>query len=287
MLKEVKTLNDYPSASGIEYLNSKFYIIGDDAKDLLILDSSLTAIDSIPLYSSEEKRIPKKTKADIESITFTSDKKLLLLGSGSAEPYRNFGWLIDPVSKQKDNIKLDIFYQRLKESGLPVINIEGVCSVPGATILSNRGNKTFPKNHLVITSDKFWKQQATSSITLVLIGGNTDTSLFNGVSGLAYSTKTDRLILTVSTEDTKNSIDDGTIGKSYLWVVDNFSTKKNWKAMNPDQVLDLGAMDPKLKGQKIESVCIEKETKDFFHLVLVADNDDGSSNVFRLLVEKK
>ena len=83
MLQEVKKLDHYPSASGIEYFNNQFYVIGDDANDLLILDSNLNPTDSINLYPFMEKRIPKKLKADLEGITLTKDNHLLLLGSGS------------------------------------------------------------------------------------------------------------------------------------------------------------------------------------------------------------
>ncbi|MND05646.1 hypothetical protein D3C83_265740 [compost metagenome] len=51
-------------------------------------------------------------------------------------------------------------------------------------------------------------------------------------------------------------------------------------------IIDLEEVDARFKGQKIESVCILKETKDFLHLALAADNDDGSSTLFRLVVEK-
>ena len=120
----------------------------------------------------------------------------------------------------------------------------------------------------------------------MLAGSATDTFLFNGVSGLAYAKQTDKLILTVSTEDTRNSLDDGAIGKSYLWVVNSISTKKNWKAINPNRIIDLEEIDPRFKGQKIESVCIIKETKNFMYLVLAADNDNGSSTLFTMVVEK-
>lgn len=287
MLKEVKKLDHYPSASGIEYFNNQFYIIGDDANNLLILDSSLNPTDSINLYSFAEKRIPKKLKADLEAITITKNNKLLIVGSGSSSPTRNNGWLIDPVTKQKDSLRLDTFYQRLKINGLDEINIEGVCAIPGSIILTNRGSKGYPKNYLVITADNFWTDQANAPISLILTGFNADSSLFNGVSGITYSKQSDRLILTVSTEDTRNSMDDGTIGKSYLWIIENISAKKKWKAINPDQVIDLEAIDLRFKGQKIESVCITKETKNFLHLVLPADNDDGSSSLFKLVAKKK
>ena len=289
ILTEVKKLTHYPSASGIENFNNKLYIIGDDANQMLITDSSLNNIDSIPIYFTAEKRIPKAVKADLESITLVADNeetKLLLLGSGSLSPYRNTGWLVNPVNKHTANIQLDTFYQRLKAHGLDEINIEGACSITGSIILSNRGNKNYPKNFLVITKREFWKNQSEAPVTLISIGFNTDTAVFNGISGIAYVEKTDQLILTVSTEDTRNSMDDGAIGKSYLWIVNDFSTKNDWKSINPDKIIDLSKKDKRFKGQKIESVCIVSNSEDEFHLVLAADNDNGSSTLFRMVLQK-
>jgi hypothetical protein len=286
MLKQIKTLPDYPSASGIEYFNNQYYIIGDDANNLLILDSSLNPAGSIPLYSFAEKRIPKPVKADLEGITLTKDNKLLLLGSGSLSPTRNAGWLIDPITNQKDSIRLDTFYQRLKLYDIEEINIEGVCSLPSSIILSNRGSKGYKKNQLIVTSKNFWTDQANATISIILAGFNPDSTSFNGISGLTYSGKSDQLILTVSTEETKNSMDDGAIGKSYLWIVNNISAKLKWKALNPDKIIDLDKLDPQFKGQKIESVCVTEETNDFLHLVLAADNDNGSSTIFKVVIKK-
>ncbi len=73
ILEEVKIFPSYPSASGIEVIHNKFYIIGDDAKNILILDSSLNKSDSISLYPFSEQRIPKSVKSDLESILLTRD----------------------------------------------------------------------------------------------------------------------------------------------------------------------------------------------------------------------
>jgi hypothetical protein len=286
MLKEIKTLDTYPSASGMEYFNGQFYIIGDDANQLLVLDSNLVIKDSIPLYNFPEKRIPKGLKADLESITLTADNKLLILGSGSKDPYRNSAWLIDPLTKQKDSIPLDTFYARLKVNNIKEVNIEGSCAIPGFQLLSNRGSKGYPKNQLIFTRPEFWKEQSSSPITTIFAGTQKDTAVFNGVSGMAYAKKSDRLILTVSTEDTRNTVDDGAIGKSYLWIVHTISNKKRWSAINPDQVIDLEKLDYRFKGQKIESVCLYRETKDFLHLLLAADNDNGSSTLFKVIIDK-
>lgn len=285
-LENIQRLPSYPSASGAEYFNNYVYIIGDDAKYILILDSNLSIKDSIALYSFPENKIPKATKPDIESITVTADNKLLLLGSGSVIPYRNAGWLIDPVSKQKDSLRLDSFYNRLKANGIDEINIEGLCHIPGYMAITNRGNKSYRKNMLIITKKDFWTNQSNAPISLIRLGINTDSTVFNGVSGLAYSAKTDKLLITVSTEDTRNNIDDGTIGKSYLWIVDNISAKKKWKAINPNTIIDLEKIDPRFKGQKIESVCILQEDENSFTLLLAADNDNGSSTLFTLSLSK-
>ncbi len=290
ILKEVKKLDYYPSASAIEFFNKQFFVMGDDASNLLLLDSNLLVTDSIQLFSFTEKRIPKAIKPDLEAMTIVRDSnqlRLLILGSGSLAPYRNIALLIDPLTRQVDSIRLDLFYQRLLANGFNEINIEGACTIQNSIILSNRGNKTLPKNYLVFTSGSFWKDQAISPITVVPVGFSTDSMVFNGVSGMSYAPKGDRLIMTVSTEDTRNALEDGAIGKSYLWIVKNISSKRNLKAINPDQVIDLDELDSRFKGQKIESVCVTKETKKSIHLVLAADNDDGSSTLFKMIVEKK
>lgn len=285
ILQEVKLLPHYPSASGIEYFNNQFYIMGDDASYLLVLDSNLNPADSITLYRFSEKRIPKAIKPDLEAITLLPDKKLLLTGSGS-QPSRNIAWILNPINKQKDSIRLDTFYSRIALNGIKELNIEGTAVIPGGIVLSNRGSKGFPKNHLVFTKKNFWEIQAQVEINTALTGVNPDSSSFSGISGLAYAAKSDYLLLTVSSEDTRNSYDDGAIGKSYLWIIKNISAKKNWKAINPNKIIDLEEMDSRFKGQKIESVCIRKESSNMLYLVLVADNDNGSSNFFQLAVSK-
>lgn len=287
ILQEVKPLPHYPSASGIEILNNRIYIIGDDANNLLVLDSNLNAIDSISLYSFPEKRIPKAVKPDLEAIAVLPGGKLFLAGSGSLTPCRNTALIIDPVTRQIDSIRLDTFYQRLTSNSIEELNIEGMTVISAGIILSCRGSKGYPVNHLIFTRHNFWLNQSKTEINVTVTGANTDSTSFSGISGLGYSQESDILIMTLSTEDTRNRFDDGTIGKSYLWIVKNISSKRMHKTILPDKIIDLDAMDSRFKGQKIESVCIMKETKKQFHLLLAADNDNGSSTLFRLTVGKE
>jgi hypothetical protein len=289
-LTEVKDLPSYSSASGIEFSNGNYYIMGDDATHLLVLDSNLAVTDSIAIFNSTEKRIPKSSKPDLEALVMIYKERkpqLLMMGSGSLEPFRNMAVIFDPATKLHEEIRMDTFFHRLKYYGLQELNIEGACSIPGNIVLSNRGHKGSPKNHLVFTSPDFLVRQAIAPVTIIKVGASQDSSQFQGVSGLAYARRCDKLLLTVSTEDTRNVHEDGAIGKSYLWVIDNISSKKRWNSINPTRIIDLEKADRRFKGHKIESVCVVKETKNFLQLALVADDDDGSSMLFKLDISKK
>ncbi|MGZ5218579.1 MAG: DUF6929 family protein [Chitinophagaceae bacterium] len=283
----VKVLNDYPSGSGLIYLDKHLYIMGDDATGIIKTDSLFNTVDSTGLFISGQKRIPKETKADLESmalIRLNKTSAFLLPGSGSLEPQRNVCWIVDPATRQKKQYQLDTFYNRVKTGGIRELNIEGAAAIPSGIVLASRGNTSFAKNYLVFTVNRFWEKQGSATIRIVKTGTNTDTSSFAGISGLDYSYKTDQLLLTVSTENTYNSYEDGGIGKSYLWIINDISSKKRLDAMNPDRIIDLEELDPRFKGHKIESVCIISENKKEKELVLVADDDKGGTVLFRMIL---
>jgi len=281
---QIKKL-DYPSASAIEYFDEKLYVVGDDATNLLVLDTSLNIIDSIPLLSYPGKRIPKDTKPDLEASALNADN-LFLFGSGSLSPYRNFAWRHNLKTKDNDSINLEPLFLKVKDLGIEQINIEGACFVSGKLILVNRGNKGYPHNHFIITDEKSWTSDSSFQISIANFEDQKDTASFKGISGLCYAKESDQLIMTVSTEDTRNSYEDGTIGKSYLWIINNISNKLDNKTLGPDKIIDLEEIDPRFKKQKIESATVISETKELINLVLVVDNDDGSSTIFRFSLEK-
>jgi hypothetical protein len=283
-LLEMKVLDKYPSGSALVYYKKMLYVIGDDAAWLLKLDSGFKLIDSTRLFESQG-RIPKETKADIESIAIArSNKKpvLILPGSGSLDPYRNIMIVVDPATNEKKQYRLDTFYKRLRQEGLAELNIEGSASIPAFTVLASRGNKNFSRNYLVFTSPRFWEKQEIAPIKLVKVGIQADTTSFTGVSGLEYSNKTDQLLITVSTENTRNSYDDGEIGKSYLWIINDISARRRLNAINPDRVIDLEAMDSRFKGHKIESVAIISDVGKNKEIVLISDDDKGGTVLFRV-----
>jgi len=280
---------DYPSASAIEYYDGKLYIMGDDAPNLIVLDINLTIIDSIPLILYSGKRIPKDIKPDLEAsaiYSINNEPIIFLFGSGSLGPYRNTGWKYNIHTKTKDNIYLQPLYSRIKEAGIEQINIEGAAFVNDKLILVNRGNKGYPKNQFIITNEKFWQNDSSLHVAIIPFETQKDTASFKGISGLCYSKINDQLIMTVSTENTRSAYEDGTIGKSYLWIINNISEKLTSKSAKPDKIIDLEKIDSRFKGQKIESATIIKETDKLIYLALVADNDDGTSTIFKMSIKR-
>ena len=64
---DYKALETFPSGSGIEYYNGHIYLVGDDAKSILVTNKRWRKAKEISLFESKEKRIPKKLKADFEA----------------------------------------------------------------------------------------------------------------------------------------------------------------------------------------------------------------------------
>jgi len=281
---QIKKL-DYPSASSIEYYDGKLYLMGDDATKLLVLDTNLNIIDSFPIISYAGNRIPKATKPDLEASALNGDN-LFLFGSGSLSPYRNFAWKHNLKTKDNDSINLEPLFKKVKGLGIEQINIEGACFVSGKLLFANRGNKGYPHNHLIIIDEKFLDNDSSFQVFIIPFASQKDIASFKGISGLCYARESDQLIISVSTEDTKSSHEDGAIGKSYLWIVNNISAKIIDKALGTKRVIDLEYIDSRFKGQKIESATVIKETGNLIYLALVAENDDGKSTVFKMSITK-
>jgi hypothetical protein len=282
-LQEFKELADFPSGSGIEYYNEKLYVVGDDAKDILVLDSKWRKETSIPLFDSADLRIPKKIKADLETtavIEINKIPRLLLLGSGSTLN-RNRAILVNLDDHLKEELDITGFYNHIKDD-LGQVNIESSAVVLGQLIMGNRGNNSSPENTIIVADIDFWRHPDKAKWSKVLFSLPKKTDKFLGLSGMAYSRKNDWLICTMTTEDTSNSYDDGTIGDSYLAIVENASRKIGRKKMNVNQLINLSEENEAFKGYKLECATIASEKEGRLKMHLVADNDTGKSFLFRV-----
>jgi hypothetical protein len=141
-------LKDFPSGSSINFYDGKFYLVGDDATNVLILDNKYNKVDSIRLFGYPEKRIPKSEKADFESSTIillNNIPHLFIIGSASTEKRKKT--LLLPVQNHHAGHNLfqpffykDAFLQQLKTKGIAELNIEGSTVLKDSLVLSNRGN---------------------------------------------------------------------------------------------------------------------------------------------------
>lgn len=286
-LLKYMVFSDYPSASAIEYADGKYYLIGDDAPYLMVLNNELKIIDTIEIWDTKDKRIPKDIKPDLEAMTFINTDegtRLLIIGSGSNYHYRNIAWLIDPETRSRSAIRLDSLYAHFKQKlRLAEINVEGASTVNDYVVLANRGHFGWKNNHLLFIPVNYFAGTDSLHIEDSFVVSNRNDTIFSGVSGITWADEAQTLIMTLSTEFTSSAYEDGSIGKSYLAFFENFYEERRPSA---DSIIDLSLIDQRFVGQKIESVCVVKEEKKYFDLGLVADNDNGSSTMFVLRIRR-
>ncbi len=275
-------LLNFPSASSIEYHNGLLYVIGDDARNLAILDTNYKLIDTIELFPGDSLRIPKKIKADLEASTIIqyNNKDALLVAGSASKPHREY-LLLFPLDdmRQYEKISTHAFTHKLLHMGLKQVNFEGLATVNNMLVFGNRGNLSDPQNHLIIVPAE--NLQALENADPLLIDFDiTADGIFKGVSGLSYVSSFDMLLFTASIENTDDAFEDGPIGSSYLGYVSSFCSKMNEDVIIPDELIDLSEQTA-FQHEKIEAVAIES-AGDELVLHLVADNDNGTSTLFKL-----
>ena len=285
LLSKSELLN-FPSASSIEYHDGKLYVIGDDARQLAILNKEYHLVDTVMLFPGDSLRIPKKSKTDLEASTiirYHGRDHLVVAGSGS-KPEREY-ILLFPIDSlgTYEKISTHAFIQRIKTTGIRRINFEGLAAVGNHLVFGNRGNFSNPHNQLIIIADTVITSQESGDLKIIDLSLGNE-GLFKGVSGLAYIESLDMMLFTASTENTDNEIDDGVIGDSYLGYILNFSSKTNQAKVTPDVIWNLSDLHPDFRNEKIESVAIEQSGPEMI-LHLVADNDNGTSTLFKLKVK--
>lgn len=277
-------LNNFASASAIEFHNDKLYLVGDDSRSLLLLDKDYRIIESFELFKGESHRISKKEKSDLEASTIVQYKnKPYLMVTGSSSTATREVFFLFPLNDMLNYEKLSAspFCDSLRKQGLVNLNLEGLTTVSDNLIFANRANLGHPYNHLIIAPAAFIEQPEKVLPKIIEFKADKDADTVKGVSGLAYIKELDILLFTASIEETASTYEDGAIGDSFLGYVLNFSSKINSNTITADAVFNLPALDASFKLQKIESVTVESAGKNIM-LHLVADNDDGTSTLFKV-----
>ncbi|SKB81578.1 DUF6929 family protein [Daejeonella lutea] len=271
-----KLLARYPSGSTLCQLEGKFYIMGDDAADVLVLDGKWNELHRIAIFpKGDQLRLPKASKADVESsVVFDNNGKpaILFLGSGSHSPHRDSMFVLDPELKHVKRVDASSFYDELRGE-VKELNIEAAAMLDNQLLLGLRGNNTFPDNYMALADHsgatfKFHRK--------ILIQAPVPHA---GISGMDYDARQDILFITFSSEDTANAYDDGQIGESYLSIVNNAKQLLKKDKLVLTEFLKLSDLHPEFIEQKIESVSLSNEPG---RLMLIADDDKGNTKIFSL-----
>lgn len=286
-LLDFKELKNFPAGSAIEFYNEKIYLVGDEARELLILDKRWKQKESLPLFprtAPDAGNPGKKNVLEASTVVeINSIPRLLVLGSGTTEENRGKALLVNLDDLYKEEFDITTFYDRLKPLGMSVINIESAAVIMDKLILGNRGHKDAPDNHAIITSHEFWKEQDTAEISTLKFDLPEPTNgNFAGISGMAYAPENDWLIFTMSTE---NTVQPGKGSESYLCIVENAAWKIGRKKIKVNYQLNLGKTYKWARGYKLESVCIQSEKVNRVKVHLVADNDTGVTYLFKAMVK--
>ena len=99
-------ISDFPSASSINYYNGRFYLIGDDSKNVIVMNNDYERLGIIHLFDYAEQRIPKLDKIDLEGsviVRIHDADNLLILGSGSRKNRKRI--ILIPLSQAGLNME--------------------------------------------------------------------------------------------------------------------------------------------------------------------------------------
>lgn len=271
-----KKIASYPSGSTTVYLAGSYYIMGDDASEVLMLDKNLIETGRVGMFTKGTgSRTAKTLKADIEASAIVNIKgrhSILYFGSGSLSPQRDSAFLFAPAQKLISRLDMATFYNNLRKD-FRDLNIEGATLMSNNLLIGVRGNLTYPDNYLV--SADFTNLKFTIKRRILIQSPVSNI----GLSGIEFDKYRDILYLTFSSENTSNSFQDGEIGDSYLAVIKKATAALGSEELHIDKLIRLGDIDAKLRRQKIESVSLTDEHN---KILLVADDDKGTTRLFMI-----
>lgn len=273
LIKEI----DYPSGSTLNFHNDQLYLMGDDATNLLILDTTFNSVKSVPMFGFGNGRISKRLKSDIESSEIIGNN-LWFLGSGVRSPFRDSLVQVNLSTKNTRKLSLKAFYDSLRID-IENLNIEGFAKVKNQLVLGHRRTNLDPENYLITIPSNFLKNHKANETKFILFR---PTKPETGISGMTYYRKKDMLFITCSKEENQNSYDDGDIGESSLTVITKASKKLSSDSISAVNDIQLSLIHKSFNNVKVESIAIAEVKRKDFIVYMVADNDNGKTILFKV-----
>lgn len=280
-------LSEVPSASGLEHIGDDYYVIGDNAPWVFVLDGSfhMTSKFSLGTYSATEGGVMSKSaKHDFEAMTemkWNGDDYLFIFGSGSKQPYRFEGKLIDVTNRKVvKTYSLQTFYEILCEEAKlnpEELNIEAAATLNGKLYLFNRG-----KNRVVVADlEHFMEFISGESETLKMKSYSIDLPRINdikaGFSGAVGDDQSERILFTASVENTNDWVQDGEILGSFIGVIDIKDLQQHYTP----ETIQIKSQNGKVDF-KAESISIAEKKGDTYKCAVVTDNDGRHSELLEI-----
>lgn len=278
-----KTLDDFPSSSGMVYLKNNYYAVGDDSPFLFKLDNKFEIITKNAIFdfsdSLKKGRIPKKIKPDFEALERISENEIIAFGSGSKSPERDVFLKLTIKNKKVsvESYNITLFYNYLSKLNClknSELNIEGLTFVNNTLYLFNRG-----KNIVFSVAYKDFfnflnKQLLSPNVEFIEFNLPKINGIESGFSGATISNNKQTILVTSSVEATKNAYNDGEVLGSFIGIIPlekgKIQKSAKWTKINSEKPL------------KVESITINKEiSENEFKISLAVDNDDGKSSFLK------
>ncbi len=293
-IEDTLTIESIPSGSGLAVIKDTVFVVGDDSPWLFQLSPALEEVNRFLMVEGfqEEGRIPKPLKPDFECLAeFQKGGSTFLLafGSGSKSPERDLVVKINLDRPEKpEKYSLLAFYDYLLTGtgeSRENLNMEAALVADNKLYLFNRGTNTifvmsldgflrYLKAPLEVEMPKFQHYPFKLPEVEGISAG------FSGASALPGSSE---ILFTATLEATQNWIADGEIMGSYLGIID----LDRLAAGEVEKVEMVKNDRGEVLKDKLESVAVLKKNPDgSLKVLVVADNDDGTSKVMRLRIEE-
>lgn len=281
------------SASGVEVIGDRIYIIGDDSAHLYVLGPDWQPAGTIRLFDSPVpggEPIPKAQKPDLEALTLLplgSETVLLAIGSGS-QANRQDAFVVNPRTGAVQRHSLSPLYDHLRTLpgvvGTRLLNLEGAVVTGSETVFLQRGNVSGTNVAIGFDTAAFvgWLTEngplprpVVRSYVLPTVEG-----YGAGFSGAApLPSRPGAFLFTASVEATNDEILDGDMLGSFAGIA------------RLDQPGDLSERcvpilhDGQAYAGKVESISLLTETPTSLRALAVTDADGGESELLLLEIE--
>jgi hypothetical protein len=299
------TLENLPSASGMEVINGVIYIAGDNSPYLYKLDHNLKILEKIELYKSEltDGIIPKPVKPDLECMTkinINNYPHIIMMGSGSKSPYRDVACLVKlPTNYNRKHVvthvNLTDLYSLLRSNDEIMnggeLNLEGAAVSNDNFILFNRSSSGSRNVALYFHLEEFveYLQGHTEMTPFPVIRDYELPSISQIRSGFSGADVFDgKIFFTSAVENTTNAIDDGEVFGSFIgWMPANKIANMKGSLANENPIkgtVQLMYEDKPYLG-KVESIAVYEKEEEKYIALAVTDNDGGDSEILMLEIE--